>query len=225
MSALLYTVSSPASVASTGRQERQRNRIDSCAGNCGLCRPTLFRRIGIMAANVDRPPPRHREATPIPSRPDRANGPATGCGWDIDKPSARPSRGRVLPAKTSATAIAAGPSAGRTPEDLKNPGVLASAASDDACCRPDSSGSAVRARNPRRNYWTLRCPTMPGGKPWRLRSPTFCPRQRLVRQRFSDGGRKTLEGPSPASRVSVRQGSFARSGGLPKPWKPREPSP
>ena len=59
-----------------------------------------------MAANGDHPLlPRHKQTTPTPSRPDRANGPTTGYGWAIDKPSG----GMVHPAKTTPAAIASGP--------------------------------------------------------------------------------------------------------------------
>ncbi len=59
-----------------------------------------------MAANGDHPlPARHKQTTPTPSRPDRANGPTTGYGWRIDKPSG----GMVAPAKTTPASIASGP--------------------------------------------------------------------------------------------------------------------
>ena len=58
-----------------------------------------------MAANGDHPLPRHKQTTPTPSRPDRANGPATGYGWAIGKPSG----GMVHPAKTTPASIASGP--------------------------------------------------------------------------------------------------------------------
>lgn len=77
-------------------------RIDIVTGNCGLCPQTLFRRIGTMAARGCHPlPPRHKQTTPTPSRPDRPRGPATGCGWRIGKPSG----GMVHPAKTTPASI------------------------------------------------------------------------------------------------------------------------
>jgi hypothetical protein len=56
-----------------------------------------------MAANGDRALPGHEQTTPTPSRPDRANGPATGGRWRIDKPSARTLAVTVLPAKAMTT--------------------------------------------------------------------------------------------------------------------------
>ena len=58
-----------------------------------------------MAANGDHPLPRHKQTTPTPWRPDPANGPATGCGWVIDKPSS----GMVHRAKTTPASVASGP--------------------------------------------------------------------------------------------------------------------
>jgi hypothetical protein len=101
---------------STQRGTRQRNRIDSVTGNCGLYPPRLFRRIGTMAANGDHPLPRHKQTTPTPSRPDRANEPTTGCGWAIDKPSG----GMLHPAKTTPASIASGPAQAPSQARLDN---------------------------------------------------------------------------------------------------------
>ena len=62
-----------------------------------------------MAANGDHPLlPRHKQTTPIPFRPDRARGLATGYGWAVGKPSG----GMVHPAKTTPAFIASGPAEG-----------------------------------------------------------------------------------------------------------------
>ena len=43
--------SSPAGIASTERTARRQKRVDFATGYCGLSPPTLFERIGIMAAD------------------------------------------------------------------------------------------------------------------------------------------------------------------------------
>jgi hypothetical protein len=109
MSSPVHAISSPASVASTEREARQRNRIDSVTGSCGLYPPTFIRRIGTMAARGDHPLPRHEQTTPTPSRPDRARGPSAGYEWGFGKASG----GMVHPGKTPATLIASRPLAER----------------------------------------------------------------------------------------------------------------
>ena len=58
-----------------------------------------------MAANGDHPLLAHKQTTPTPSRPDRANGPAAGCRWAIGKPSG----GMVHLAETTPISITPGP--------------------------------------------------------------------------------------------------------------------
>jgi hypothetical protein len=50
----IHTVSSPACTASTEGTERRRRGGDFVTGYCGLSPPTLFERIGIMAAESSR---------------------------------------------------------------------------------------------------------------------------------------------------------------------------
>jgi hypothetical protein len=47
----IYAASSSASIASTAATSRQQKRVDFLTGYCGLSPPTLFKRIGAMAAD------------------------------------------------------------------------------------------------------------------------------------------------------------------------------
>jgi hypothetical protein len=51
MSSSIDAAASPACVASTSPASRQQKRVDFLTRYCGLCLPTLFKRIGIMAVD------------------------------------------------------------------------------------------------------------------------------------------------------------------------------
>jgi hypothetical protein len=51
MSSFIYAASSSAGIASTDPISRQRKRVDFLTRYCGLSLPTLFKRIGTMAAD------------------------------------------------------------------------------------------------------------------------------------------------------------------------------
>lgn len=105
MSSFIPAWSWPAVVACTRPAPRPHKRVDSPTGNCGLCLPTLFQRIGIMAANGHHSP---RLTTPTCI--------AFGSGYTPDnrRPVAidKPSSGPIRPAKTTPAFIASGPADG-----------------------------------------------------------------------------------------------------------------
>jgi hypothetical protein len=111
--------SSDASIASAGRRRWQQKRIDFLTGNCRLCLPTLFQRIGIMAAEGQPLPTRlhatHRQRNARlrrDRRPELApqarhplSGPAVQAGPSV---------------KTTPTRIASGPAPAPSPARLDN---------------------------------------------------------------------------------------------------------
>ncbi len=85
-------------------------RVDSPAGNCGVSLPTLFQRIGFMAANGDHSSllaPLHAMARTTPTRTASGSGftPDNRMPVAIDKPSS----GAIYPVKTTPASIASGP--------------------------------------------------------------------------------------------------------------------
>ena len=100
--------SSPAGIASTQRTAQRRNRVDFATGNCGLSPPTLFERIGIMAAGGQSRPTRfHAARLEGARRPELAR--RTG------NPFSGPEARAGLPVKTTPTSIASGPADGQAP--------------------------------------------------------------------------------------------------------------
>ena len=115
MTSSIHVASSPACTASTGPFAPFLKQVDFVTGYCGLSPPTLFERIGIMAAekpNSWRPESSatHQGCARVPVRPTAtliASGPArpaTGYGWGTP----RGSPGLLVLGKTSPTAIASG---------------------------------------------------------------------------------------------------------------------
>ena len=100
--------SSPAGIASRERTARRQKRIDFATGYCGLCPPTLFERIGIMAA-IGQPLPTRFHATHrgCVARLRRARRPelAQRTGSPFSGPEVRAG----LPVKTTPTSIVSGP--------------------------------------------------------------------------------------------------------------------
>ena len=100
--------SSPAGIASTERTARHQKRVDFATGYCGLSPPTLFERIGIMAA----------DGQPLPTR---FHAPHHGCVTRLrharrpelaqrtGSPSSGPEVRAGLPVKTTPTSIVSGP--------------------------------------------------------------------------------------------------------------------
>ena len=108
MSSSLHAASSPAGIASTERTAQRRKRIDFATGYCGLSPPTLFERIGIMAADGQLLPTTfhaaHRECV---ARQRRAWRPELA--QLTGSPSSGPEAWAGLPVKTTATGIVSGP--------------------------------------------------------------------------------------------------------------------
>ena len=100
--------SSSAGIASMERTARRQKRVDFATGYCGLSPPTLFERIGIMAA----------DGRPLPTRFHAAHH---GCVTRLrharrpelaqrtGSPSSGPEVRAGLPVKTTPTSIASGP--------------------------------------------------------------------------------------------------------------------
>jgi hypothetical protein len=102
----LHVTPSLASIASTCLTSRPHKRVDFLTGNCGLCPPTLFRRIGIMAANGDH----HPLLANVQTTPTRiASGPGQRTGSRMPMAIGKPSSGPTRPAKTPPASIASGP--------------------------------------------------------------------------------------------------------------------
>jgi hypothetical protein len=104
--------SSPAGIASTERTARRQKRVDFATGYCGLSPPTLFERIGIMAADGQPLPTRfHAAHHGCVTRQRRARRPelAQRTGSSSSGPEVRAG----LPVKTTPTSIASGPADGQ----------------------------------------------------------------------------------------------------------------
>jgi hypothetical protein len=100
--------SSPAGIASTERTAQRQKRIDFATGYCGLCPPTLFERIGIMAADGQPLPTRfHAAHHGCVARLRRASRPELA--QRTGSPSSGPEVRAGLPVKTTPTGIASGP--------------------------------------------------------------------------------------------------------------------
>ena len=94
--------SSPAGIASTERTARRQKRVDFATGYCGLSPPTLFERIGIMAADGQPLPTRFHAA-----RLKRAR--RSELAQRTGSPSSGPEVRAGLPVKTTPTSIVSGP--------------------------------------------------------------------------------------------------------------------
>jgi hypothetical protein len=104
--AVAARASSPAGTAGTERTVLRQKRIDFATGYCGLSPPTLFERIGIMAADGQPLPTRfHAARLKRARRPELAQ--RTG------SPSSGPEARAGLPVKTTPTSIASGPADGQ----------------------------------------------------------------------------------------------------------------
>jgi hypothetical protein len=106
MSPSIDAVASHACIASKSPAIRQQKRVDFLTQYCGLSLPTLFKRIGIMAADGQS----HR------TRFDAARRRRLGrpeLAWQTGNPSLGPHVQAGLPVKTPPTIIASGPADGQ----------------------------------------------------------------------------------------------------------------
>ena len=100
--------SSPAVIASTERTARRQKRVDFATGYCGLSPPTLFERIGIMAADGQPLPTRfHAAHHGCVTRLRHARRPELA--QRTGSPSSGPEVRAGLPVKTTPTSIVSGP--------------------------------------------------------------------------------------------------------------------
>ena len=116
MTSSFHAASSSACSASMERTAQRRKRVDFATGYCGLSPPTLFERIGIMAADGQPLPTRfHAARQGRGTRPKYARRPepAQRTGSPCSGPEARAG----LPVKTTPTSIASGPA--QTPSQAK----------------------------------------------------------------------------------------------------------
>ena len=129
MSSSIHAASSPASIASTARTAPHRKRVDFATGYCGLSPPTLFERIGIMAAHGQPLPvgldAAHqrcaRRPEPVKTTPTRiASGPAQRVGSRTRMRVGKRFTGLIDPVKTTPTAVASGPAHAPSPARLDN---------------------------------------------------------------------------------------------------------
>jgi hypothetical protein len=102
MSSSFHIASSSACIVSMERTAQRRKRVDFATGYCGLSPPTLFERIGIMAADGQPLPTRFRAACSKCAR-RRELAQRTG------SPSSGPEARAGLPVKTTQTSIGPGP--------------------------------------------------------------------------------------------------------------------
>ena len=106
MTLLIHAASSLACIASTSAASQPQKCFDFLTRYCGPSPPTLFKRIGIMAA----------DGQPRPTRFDVARRRRVGrpeLAWQTGNPSLGPHVQAGLPVKTPPTIIASGPADGQ----------------------------------------------------------------------------------------------------------------
>jgi hypothetical protein len=104
MSSSIYAAS-PACIASTSPASWQQEHLDFLTRSCGLSAPTLFKRIGIMAAR-GQPLPTRFDAMPSARQASRA-------AQHTSSPSSGSDVQAGLPVKTPPTSIVCGPADGQ----------------------------------------------------------------------------------------------------------------
>ena len=168
MSSSIDAAASPACVASTSPASRQQKRVDFLTRYCGLCLPTHFKRIGIMAV----------DGHPLPSRFDasrlrRVSRPELA--WHTGSPSSGPHVQAGLLVKTPPAIIASGPADGqaaaipmRVGKGFSGPIKPASTTPTVVASGPAHTPSQVRLDNRKRmvvakpSSWPIALSTHPG---------------------------------------------------------------